>query len=146
VSSFYYGSLLNPKREEYQQNNVSVITQSVNISDYFNNIDSDYWGFDARKVPINGKIWYPEDKTDVSPLVLCVHGNHDPFEYSEFGYAYLGEMLASRGIIFATIDENFLNGSGGGENDARAVLLLIHTHEILKWNEKENIPLYKKSM
>ena len=33
------------------------------------------------------------------PLVLIVHGNHDMAEFSDPGYEYLGELLASRGFI-----------------------------------------------
>jgi hypothetical protein len=31
-------------------------------------------------------------------------------DFSEDGYAYLGEHLATRGFIVASIDEDFLNG------------------------------------
>ena len=40
-----------------------------------------------------------------------VHGNHDMEDFSDPGYAYLGELFASRGIIAVSVDENFLNSS-----------------------------------
>jgi hypothetical protein len=45
------------------------------------------------------------------PLAIFVHGNHDPLENSTPGYLYLTELLASYGIIAATIDANFLDGA-----------------------------------
>ncbi len=143
VNSFYYGSENNPRREEYQASNTEIITETVNIAYYFGNIDSDYWGYSSREVPINGKIWYPEEE-GTFPVVLCVHGNHKAKEYSEFGYAYLGELLASRGYIFSTVDQNFLNQRKGSENDARAILMLYHAKTILSWNYDDSTPLYGK--
>lgn len=143
VRYFYYGSEKNPKRNVYQESNVEVITKSVNISSFFNNIKESYWGYDAKEVPINGKVWYPDGEGKY-PLILCVHGNHSPYDYSEFGYAYLGELMASRGFIFATVDQNFLNARKGSENDARAILMLFHTKTILDWNEDKETPLYNK--
>ena len=49
---------------------------------------------------------------------MFAHGNHDPLENSTPGYLYLCQLLASHGIIAATIDVNFLNGGNFGENDA----------------------------
>jgi hypothetical protein len=60
------------------------------------------------------------------PLVLVAHGNHDPRRSSDRGYAYLGELLASRGFIVVSVDMNFLNGSIRGENDARGWMYLKH--------------------
>ena len=45
------------------------------------------------------------------PLVLIVHGNHLMNDYSDPGYEYLGRSLASKGYIFVSVDENFLNFS-----------------------------------
>jgi hypothetical protein len=46
-------------------------------------------------------------------------------DFSDPGYAYLGELLASRGFITASVDENFINGMSQ-ENDGRGWLLLQH--------------------
>ncbi len=69
-------------------------------------------------------------------------------EFSDPGYAYLGELLASRGFILASIDENFLNsnwaGDLGGENNVRGWLLLKHLELWRTWNEQEENPFHNK--
>lgn len=96
-----------------------------------------YWGFDFDKFPLNGRVWYPLGEGPF-PLVLIVHGNHKMQEYSDPGYAYLGELLASRGFIFVSVDENFFNGaffcSLSRENDGRGWLLLQHLIVWREWN------------
>ncbi|MEJ2512781.1 MAG: hypothetical protein P8Y72_14450 [Anaerolineales bacterium] len=96
---------------------------------------------------MNGRVWSPEGKGPF-PLVLLVHGNHSMVEKSEMGYAYLGELLASRGYILVSVDENFLNGGfwgrASGENDARAWLLLQHLKVWEDWNEDPNSPFYQQ--
>ncbi len=89
-----------------------------------------FWGFDLSALPLNALVWYPEGDGPF-PLVLVVHGNHTAGEFSEPGYAYLGEHLASRGMVVASIDEDFLNGAfygdfSGNEMAVRAWLLLRH--------------------
>ena len=69
-----------------------------------------YWGFEPNSFPLNARVWFPQDE-GLFPLVLIVHGNHEMTQFSDPGYAYLGELLASRGFIVASIDENFLNHS-----------------------------------
>ena len=59
-------------------------------------------------------------------LALTVHGNYDPRDYSDPGYAWLGELLASSRFILVSVDMNFLNGSIRQENDARGWMLLKH--------------------
>ena len=104
-----------------------------------------YWGFDAKQLPRQGRVWFP-DGDGPFPLVLMVHGNHDMEDFSDPGYAYLGELFASRGIIAVSVDENFLNSSfadlvggfKGGltkENDARAWMLLEHLRLWRQWNQ-----------
>jgi hypothetical protein len=71
-------------------------------------------------------------------------------EFSDPGYAYLAELLASRGFIAASVDENFLNGSPVVgwtyhlETDARAWILLQHLKAWRSWNETQGNPFYKK--
>jgi len=60
------------------------------------------------------------------------------------GYLYLCELLASHGIIAATIDVNFLNGGNFGENDARAIVHLEHLKQFRVWNAKAGHPLSGK--
>lgn len=108
------------------------------------------WGFDYSALPLNGRVWYPQGEGPF-PLVLMVHGNHNMLDFSDPGYAYLGELLASRGYIFVSVDENFLNGgttnlfeSFGDENDARGWLLLEHLRQWHAWNEDPDSPFYRK--
>jgi hypothetical protein len=97
-----------------------------------------YWGFDLKHLPLNGRVWYP-DGPGPFPLVLVVHGNHHAKEFSDPGYAYLGELLARRGAITVSVDENFLNGDWFGdyeqkENPVRGWLLLQHLRAWRSWN------------
>lgn len=104
-----------------------------------------YWGFDFKHFPVNGRVWYP-DGPGPFPLVLIVHGNHSMEEYSDPGYAYLGEHLASRGFIFVSVDENFFNSSFRGsltkENDGRGWMLLQHLKAWKRWNETDGNPFH----
>ncbi len=63
-----------------------------------------------KALPLNARVWYPGGKGPF-PLVLIVHGNHADRDFSDPGYEYLGRLMASRGFIFASVDENFLNGA-----------------------------------
>ncbi|MDQ0173591.1 alpha/beta hydrolase family protein [Paenibacillus tundrae] len=111
------------------------------------------FGFGAGAMPLNGTVWYPEGDGPF-PLVLIVHGNHLATKYSDPGYAYLGELLASRGHIVVSIDENFLNSSPfnelfvfkplQGENRARGWLLLEHLMVWEGWNNARDNPFYNK--
>lgn len=90
------------------------------------------WGFDAAHIPLNAQVWYPEGPGPY-PLALIVHGNKSSVEFSEAGFAYLAEHLASQGTVVASIDANFLSttlldrsGGIGGADLARALLPLEH--------------------
>ena len=79
---------------------------------------NDYWGFSPDSFPINGRVWYPDGEGPF-PLVLVVHGNHNMKDFSDPGYDWLGELLASRGYILTSVDMNFINGGIRGENELR---------------------------
>ena len=55
-----------------------------------------------------------------------------------------GELLASRGYIVASVDENFLNGNIRGENDARGWMLLKHLQAWKGFNDSTGSPLQGK--
>jgi hypothetical protein len=74
--------------------------------------------------------------------VLIVHGNHNMRDFSDPGYEYLGELLASRGYILASVDMNFLNGAIRGENDARGWFLLKHLEAWREFNATEGGPFH----
>lgn len=89
-----------------------------------------YWGFTQDQIPINGQIWTPQGNGPF-PIVFIMHGNHLSEEDSSNGYAYLGELLASHGMIVCSIDANFLNysvWSGIVDDDQllRSWLMLAH--------------------
>ncbi len=130
----------NPRRPEYAPQAVGVRTGTVDLSAFVDEVEERYWGYGADAVPLNGRLHYPGEP-GVYPVVVMVHGNHPPFWFSEAGYDYLGRHLASHGMIFASVDQNFLNGLSD-ENDARAIVLLEHAKLILGWNEDPANPLY----
>lgn len=156
VKEFFYGSGKDKHRDGFGAA-ADYISPTVDGTAFLDDWDGFggwyrtwYWGHDYRELPLNAQVWYPEGEGPF-PLVLITHGNHGMQDYSDVGYGYLGEMLASRGYIFATVDENFLNGSWsdifGGlekENDARAWILLEHLKLWHQWNEEEEHPFFGK--
>lgn len=149
VKTLYYGSGTDKQRAVYRDS-VALKTAVVNGSKFAAapdpaqaKIRRKYWGFDFTKLPVNGRVWYP-DGAGPFPLVLVVHGNHDMKEFSDPGYQYLGELLASRGFIVASVDENFLNGNIRGENDARGWMLLKHVQAWKRFNDSTGSPLQGK--
>ena len=113
VSTLYYGHGDDKNRPEYRDS-VAFTTGTVDASKLVDlgasaSSRNGYWGFTPKEFPLNARVWYP-DGDGPFPLVLVVHGNHDMRDFSDPGYDYLGELLATRGYILASIDENFLNG------------------------------------
>jgi hypothetical protein len=147
VLTLYYGSGTDKNRPEYRDS-VSIITPTVDVSKMVSLGDSeqernDYWGFTTEEMPLNGRVWYPNGDGPY-PLVLVVHGNHNMRDFSDPGYDYLGELMASRGYILASIDENFINGGIRGENDARGWFLLRHAKLFEEFNGEDANPFKGK--
>lgn len=154
VQKLFYGSGTDRQRSVYSAD-VDVQTEPVDgsrILPEWEGFTADmrewYWGFGIESWPINGRVWMPEGEGPF-PLVLVVHGNHSMEHYSDPGYAYLGELLASRGFITVSVDENFINGSwsgdfGGNEIPARAWLLLKHLERWRAWNRTQGTPFYQR--
>ena len=145
VRHLYYGSGTDIRRP-YFKDSVTIKTATVDGSKMVSTEDKSrkkYWGFGFDKMPINARVWYPEGDGPF-PLVLIVHGNHNMKEFSDPGYAYLGELLASRGFIMASVDENFLNGNTRQENDARGWMLLKHLEAWRAFNDSSGRPFYRK--
>lgn len=154
-SSLSYGNGKDKRRPEFGQQ-ASIVTTPVDGSDFLEGwkkwggkLRSRFFGFDASELPLNGRVWLPEGDGPF-PLVLVVHGNHFAADYSDPGYAYLGEHWASRGIITVSVDQNFLNGSHtnifgglGKENNARGWLLLKHLEQWRQWNQDPESPFYQ---
>ena len=154
VARLCYGSGADRHRPEYGRN-VDLKTDFVDASAFFTRpkgrlaswARKEYWGFDPNNLPLNARVWFPKDE-GLFPLVLVVHGNHEMDEFSDRGYAYLGELLASRGFIVASVDENFLNyrwsDDLGEEHGVRCWLLLKHLELWRRWNEQEGNPFCQK--
>lgn len=145
VQRLFYGNGKDLRRPEYRDS-LTYRTGTVDASpfvSYAGGVAKDrrkYWGFDTKAFPLNARVWYPQGDGPF-PLVLIVHGNHDMKDFSDPGYAWLGELLASRGYILASIDENFLNGNSRSENDARGWMLLKHLEVFRALNDSAGKPL-----
>ncbi|MEN2280713.1 hypothetical protein AAGF08_01145 [Algoriphagus sp. SE2] len=156
-TTFTYGSGNDLRREEFAEG-VTYQTEPVDGRAFIDNWEKfsgwwreRYWGFDSKELPLNARVWMPDGKVPF-PLVLVVHGNHSMQDFSDPGYDYLGEFLASKGMILASVDENFINGSWTDlfgrlerENDARGWLLLEHLRVWDEWNKDESHPLFGKA-
>lgn len=154
VATLTYGSGTNTRRPEFGAE-ATLTTPTVDGSAVFGGYSSLvnsyfrwFWGFDFTELPLNGTVWYPEGAGPF-PLVLIAHGNHPMSDYSDPGYAYLGEHLAGQGYIAASVDENFLNGlmffdGEFKEMPLRAWLLLQHLGQWRTWNETAGHPFAGK--
>ncbi|UCH61426.1 MAG: hypothetical protein JSV61_08060 [Anaerolineales bacterium] len=151
VHTLTYGSGSRHRPEFDQQANLRTqpvdITDLASVSGFNAKVRRNYWGFDLDQAPLNGHAWLPDNTSDGPfPLILIVHGNDYMTDLADTGYDYLGELLASRGFIAVSIDENFLNtfvtGQLSGEIDARAWLLLEHIQQWSRWNMDPNSPLF----
>ncbi|NEP62233.1 MAG: hypothetical protein F6K31_35735, partial [Symploca sp. SIO2G7] len=154
VKSLTYGSGVDRNRAMFGSE-VTIKSRSVDASKLIDNwegfsgwLRTQYYGFGADALPLQARVWYP-DADGSFPLILIVHGNHAMEDYSDPGYEYLGKLFASRGYIFASVDENFLNVSIADfvnpiapsldeENDARGWLLLKHLQQWREWNDDPN--------
>ena len=117
----------------YDAPTVGFVTPRLNISPFANLGAGAPWPFLNTSVPLNGHICIPRGRGPF-PLMMFAHGNHGPLENSTPGYLYLCQLLASHGVIGATIDVNFLNGGNFGENDARGIVHLEHLKQFRTWN------------
>ncbi len=147
VLTLYYGSGTDRQRPEYRDS-VAIRTSSVDASKLVSLGDAAssrnrYWGFTPKAFPLNARVWYP-DGAGPFPLVLVVHGNHNMKDFSDPGYDYLGNLLASRGFILASVDQNFLNGSIRNENDARGWMLLQHLQLWRTFNDSAGGVFHRK--
>lgn len=153
IRTLFYGAGTDIRRPEFGHS-VSIKTPTVDASDFFKDFQGwkrwarrKYWGFDMDKLPLNARVWYP-DGPGPFPLALIVHGNHDMSEFSDPGYAYLGELLASRGFILASIDENFLNSGlfadPPKQQQVRGWMLLEHLKLWRDWNQAAGNPFRGK--
>ncbi len=143
-----YGSGTDQRRAAYRDS-IAIRTKAVDASPFVKMPPDEAkrrkktWGFDIKHAPLNARVWYP-DGAGPFPLVIIAHGNHDPTDYSDPGYRYLGELLASRGFILVSVDENYINGSLRGENDGRAWIMLEHLKTWKAFTDSTANPFYHK--
>jgi len=149
-----YGAGNNPRRPEFgdERDMESRVVDARKILPEWKTFKAatreKYWGFGLREAPLNGHVWMPKGPGPF-PLVLIVHGNHGMEDYSDDGYAYLAEVLASRGFIAVSVDQNYINGTWSGdfrgkEMAARGWLLLEHLALFKDWNQSPGHRLESK--
>jgi hypothetical protein len=137
-----YPALLN-QYAIYNAPDPAYITGRIDVSAFANLGGGTPWPFANTNVPLNGHVCIPRGRGPF-PLAVFAHGNHIATENSTPGYLYLCRLLASHGIIAATIDVNFLNGFNFGENDGRAIVHLEHLRQFRTWNDTAAHPLHGK--
>jgi hypothetical protein len=149
-----YGAGANARRPEFGAER-DLESRTVDISgllpewkDFKQQMRERYWGIRLEEAPLNGQVWVPEGD-GAFPLVLIVHGNHGMEDYSDSGYGYLGVLLASRGFIAVSVDQNYINGTWSGDFEgkemaARAGLLLEHLALWRDWNGTAGHPFYAR--
>lgn len=150
VQAFTYGSGEDLHRDEFASE-VDYVTESVDASDFLSDwhiLRNLFWGFDEGDIPLNGRVWMPEGSGPF-PLVLMVHGSHKMEHFSDEGYDYLGELLASRGFTAVSVGQDFINfsiWSDGIDWDMtiRAWVLLQHLIMIEQASELEDSPFWGK--
>ncbi len=152
IDAFTYGSGADKRRSEFGQD-ADEVSQTVDASAYIEGGDwvwlrTKFWGFDESSLPLNGRVWMPQGEGPF-PVVLMVHGNHLMEQFSDEGYGYLGELLASRGVIAISVDENFLNfsaWSGIPDQDMklRAWMLLKHIGQLQQFAADTTSRFYGK--
>ncbi|WP_205472276.1 Ig-like domain-containing protein [Nocardioides sp. SYSU D00038] len=95
----------------------------------------------AENIQIRGSLYYPVDRTEPSPVIVLVHGNHGScdagqnsatlsctqFKRNEAGYAYLGENLATWGYTTFSLSQDQLmmrqdNPKGKGMHQRRLLI------------------------
>lgn len=150
VQAFTYGSGEDLHRDEFAAD-VDYITKSVDASEFLSDwhvLRNLFWGFDEADIPLNGRVWMPEGAGPF-PLVLIVHGSHKMEHFSDEGYDYLGELLASRGFTAVSVGQDFINFSIWSEGidwdmTIRAWVLLQHLIMIEQAAEINDSPFYGK--
>jgi hypothetical protein len=145
-----YGAGENRRRPEFgterdlESRSVDATAMLPEWKEFKKRMRESYWGFGLADAPLNGLVWTPLGEGPF-PLVLIVHGNHGMEDFSDSGYTYLGELLASRGFITVSVDQNFINGTWSGdfrgkEMPARAWLLL---KQLVLWRDWSGDPQHR---
>lgn len=112
----------------------------------------------AEEIEIRGALYYPEDRTEPSPVIVLVHGNHGScdtgtdnanltcaqFKRNEAGYAYLGENLATWGYTTFSVSQDQLmmrqdNPKGKGMHQRRKMIAAV-LDALAAANEEGGLP------
>ena len=154
IQAFTYGNGTDKKRKEFSSD-IKYKTPTVDASRLLPDWKEKkkkwrerFWKFGVKNFPLNGRVYMPPGDGPF-PIILIVHGNHSMIDYSDDGYGYLGGLLASRGFITVSVDENFINAHWSGdfrgkEMPTRAWLLLKHLEQWEKWNNSDEHELAGK--
>lgn len=140
---FTYGSGDDLHRKEFGEN-IDYETPTLDASDFitrWSDKRAKFWGFTQETLPINGRAWVPEGEGPF-PVMLIAHGNHTMEYFSTAGYDYLGELLASRGFIMISVDQDFINYSGklGSPNRNYELRTWVMLQHIVQLQEMNNTP------
>ncbi len=146
TKQLFYASGGDRHRDHFDEG-MDFVTRTVDATRYVEEGEwpgwrSRFWGFDESAFPLNGEMWLPEGEGPF-PIVLIAHGNHRMENFSDEGYSYLGEHLASQGYAVASIDQNFVNFSNWtgipDENmRLRAWLFMQHMLELNRLQNEED--------
>ncbi|TVP83842.1 MAG: hypothetical protein EA344_08330 [Alkalicoccus sp.] len=152
VQKLHYGSGQDRHRDHFGEG-TDIVSSAVDASAYFDDGEWEpwrtrFWGFDESAFPLNGEMWLPEGEGPF-PVVLIAHGNHRMENFSDAGYGYLGEHLASHGYAAISLDQNFVNfsnwtGSPNEDMKLRAWLYMQHLLELQVMQETEGHLLENK--
>lgn len=150
VNLFTYGSGQDRHRKAFGDE-VDYLTDTVDASDFvtrWSDKRANFWGFTQNDLPVNGRAWVPDGQGPF-PIMLIVHGNHAMEDFSTGGYDYLGELLASRGFITISVDEDFINysniyGSPNRNYELRTWVMLQHIIQLQHMNDSPNTFLSNK--
>lgn len=124
-------------------------TRRIDFGEVVNFDYSTDWKFSKKETPINGIFSLPEGDRPF-PLAVIVHGNSNYKFNSAPGFLYLCDLLASHGIIAASIDVSFISNrdpiinTENGKVLGRAIAILEHLKQFRLWNQKDGHPLQNK--
>lgn len=147
VETLSYGSGSDRRRSAYGDS-VTVRSPTLDLRPLlsgFRGWEADahraYWGFGLNEVPMNARLWLPKGEAAPAPLVLVIPGINSGMDEAELGYAYLADLLASRGFAVVAIDVNFLGGprisQWAQEMPVRAWLALEHLAFLRAWQDAD---------
>ncbi|SNS99767.1 hypothetical protein SAMN06309944_1705 [Micrococcales bacterium KH10] len=113
----------------------------------------------AEQMEIRGALYYPADRTEPSPVIVLVHGNHGScdsgqntsalncaqFKRNEAGYAYLAENLATWGYTTFSVSQDQMmmrqDSAKGKGMHQRRLLIAASLDALSAANEPGGLPV-----